>query len=1527
MAEYSIDIAAIKADLSGTENPVQQSVSAINVLYARQDAPVENTSSTFKYADELGFPYISSSDMPSGSKWLVYYQANLGSANDAAGSGMVKGTFCNTHASPSRGTTLLATGWYKCTGHGNPVMMNGGQVAGFLEYTSNGTDDLEWTFSSTAGSRVQLGGMQTIAIQTDGTNALTKDQDGGDYWHEEQVNALGKTNTSFEEVFSTTYTPATSGDFWLFVSSEISGISFQSLASVRVMVDGQQILGQWIREFRESREIATFVMSHRVALSGGVEHTITLEGRSAGGTPYVLYTRTRITIINLSVFGANSFTTEYLPSYITTDYPGWEPLVEIGNFDPVTDGEYVLAVGSAMVFRQVGAASMLRVVNENTGAPLNDFAANSEYFTASPDANVIISGGIEMIGAPNTYRLYGAGEAGYDSYQPQGYPNWPASLMLLSLTRVTSPTSVTVSGGEYMDISLYKEIPGGDLDAPANADQSVTTTAIGNLSYVPPSGIVPAHPRLWVTPERRAYWAANVGGSDWNNMQADSHWGDYGFHYALKWLANGSSSDKALAIADIQNRYNNGGPMLNSYANPSSSWQGLRQSMRNWSLCYDWLYNEPEFTPTLKKFLEDLMCAAVYMLYHADRDATALIIYNNGGSNPSTGVAPYRTTTLQNFCSTYHYVAMMAGAALYPTPATFKWPPVTGQTINFELDYDYAGNKTRPDGSNPTYTEIMDWCRDRINDFIYPEWDEKWAGGWNEGIPYGTGCGRYQLETLAAIKHWNNEYTSGHSFLDNTTKYYTYSFMPRRELVTVPRGENGGDDGRWLQRENYFRHAYLMHSYLYNDPYSQYWLESGPLQQMDTGDVHEEVPFDFLAGNRNNAGEDYKLSWPTSYITPGGDRLFVSRSDWTDSAVHVSMCSGIHKRAHDHSDKGSVNIWKSVTPSGDSSGGFLVCDSQYFAKNLGDRVTSQYHNNWTMFEYAPLTDGSVEMRTDGWSMLQRVNPNRDDPEIDFSYSDDVYAYARANLGSSFATTKTHVAPYNAETVKSPIDDICQREVLHIKNGSYVVIYDRMRVVSPFIRSDTDFQARWHWGGQPTNVGGGVYRMDNAHGARAYQKIFNADAMSFEDMALTYPCYRQKVSHYMGTGAAWDLTVFEIPDTPSKANMTNTEVGPSGSIFLPGSMNTVTIKESSYINVAFSSEEDGSTPTTINYYVPKLGDSDQHYVCNLTPDQAYLITETDLGSGYFWYSLAETLDSNFVATSGGVVSFQPSEIDTQLSTPIRGSDTSIAFSHSGYVQEGSLSDGSDTSVAFYELGSLSYDGGGGSEFVSGYDYSLAFTETGDFPGDIFSDEVLGTSSRGRVLYTPPDPPPPRYSEKKIFRGNVAFYPNEDLGSVFFANEPTFDSESIILSDEDDNTFVRTYRQSDPPIPGVNKIPLSKISLGLDDPSGFNGRITSIKFVVRIRTAVVSGNLNPVLVCYLRNNSNVVLVQHNIELNDILYDVQEVESPVIPVSITTDEMRGCSIELRPRAEAYSPSYYLEISAVWVETAGKQSEKVIR
>ena len=389
------------------------------------------------------------------------------------------------------------------------------------------------------------------------------------------------------------------------------------------------------------------------------------------------------------------------------------------------------------------------------------------------------------------------------------------------------------------------------------------------------------HPRIWLTDALLADLRARAAANDreWVILKGDldarltgtildnagyvgGYWGTYAPSYALGYLVLKDSNpalaqqyaNKALTLMtslarDLQTRGDNLGGAANVM--PSSGY-AFRNYAIGLAIVYDWLYDYPDFTATLKtEFSQSL---------------NAFVDWCTTGCY-AVGTAP--PILINNFYPTYLLGAALTGYATY--------------------------------GDNPRAQEHIDNARNRFNTAVVPLYTGDAKGGDSpEGMSYGTETFWRLLAYLQTVKTATGEDLSATFPWSREVLFaYIHQLKPGRGTTS----DHGGWPGAYTGVP--YREAMQILSQLFRGTqegrFAQFWL-----QNLTRLFWQGEPWFNLLWYNPNASAESY-YNQPLSYLSPGTG-LITMRSAWTDTAVWASFKAGPCMNIQAPFDNGSFVI-------------------------------------------------------------------------------------------------------------------------------------------------------------------------------------------------------------------------------------------------------------------------------------------------------------------------------------------------------------------------------------------------------------------------------------------------------------------------------------------------------------------------------------------------------------------------------------------------------------------------------------------
>jgi len=1558
MAVFDTRISRVKVTASGPPANYTLGAGALDVLTSKPGTTYETTSTSYVNGVTNGLASLAAVDMPAGSTWLVFFQCQAGTYGDATSSQFRPGIQVYANGSIVAATTFRSNENYSINNQPSPVMIEGQPFVGAFEHVANGTSDIHFEVAALTGFRSQFGNSQLVAIRMDGANPLTKSQAGGDYWTAYQ--ALATAVTAATPILSTTFTPNEAGDYLLIACAE----EFCDTASdfgFSVQVDGVPVATEYWKDITSNTERFYPFIARKVSL-GASQHTITVHGRTTTGA--VGFSDTRIILLRLDAFTAWSWVQDTVqsPDYatVTSTYPVFEESCAI-NHTPY-DAEKALVLASGCWRRSDKYSTLMQVRNTTTNQVLGGYTALANRVTPTTDFCSLSCFGVDTLTTPMRYAVDVSGEPG-GTASPYSEVLWPTELFVISLDLNTGPayTLIEPKTNEEITSSIWTEAPGGDLEGPIGGFGNVKIDGITSLTYVPSVGRPPIDfPRLhFYNNDRRQHVLDHVSalgggsnelGDEWaritGTVASTKYW-----EMAAKAYITQTSADIATATTLLDTHLHQNS--LKYYIYGPKPWPdsgneyGLRA--RRLAMTYDMLMALGAMDANLEVRARNCLMGAMYGTINANKSNTGNTLGYGG-----VAIQPKDAWAL-NTPSNNHYLGRTYGFAY---TITVLWDYIVGKTSTVVFQYnppavgddgstwDYYSpdapttrqfDFTLPLDGDRVHTDAWEFFQRRLETQAFPAngnypggfWHDMSADAtWEEGSHYGNRasvgaiCEIIRILRDANIRDYSSEFTSNIGDTIKSTIYLSTPEVDPSNPVLVTRG----DDAQSLSIGDKDRIGILRGvCALYPNGSAEtrrakYWLDTvhADLADTDSESLLDELifqRFDITPLNYTTEG------LPTSAFF-GGFGTLASKSDWTTNGVSAWFFSQNWNTTgddHMHEDSNGLLIYckgwllrdaVANKPSGSPYYPLTIDHNTLLLSNLtyNSYPTGQAaRNSSSSFVTEPLDGYMGKVARYSWSSA-------------FAYGQgDMQHGYYAKSGSSAPSTKPHNA-YNYKRV----NDIFTREFFHLKDLNLIVLYDRARLIPPFSTIGTTAQIKgvFQYGTAPSFWDSSTVKVTNAGGGVLYRK-FMTTANNVNVVAGTYDGYREE----------WEWPVAASVNDATKAygsGMVALQAGLAASL---GTMvpteavsstyaQGITVKDpGNYRHIIFAKSEDATYPTSFTYAVHKNSSADVHYVCNLTPGQEYYVTESLVSGTTYQYTVTESFNQA-AADSGGVLRFTPGTVYDSFRT------TEIIYA-SGLL--GTY----DPMITWQN--SLTYTGPITGETFSATErigqnkndpriHNIRESNIMSVGADIDEDSptTVVVSSKGTLSYTPGPNEIPPFREKKIFRGSVAFYPNSTILSYFFYTDPFGQQLHTVLGDEDDSTSVITF----PPRNGVSLVPYSEFRVGLDDPAGFNGRITSIVFKARLTQADIGNIGQPELwFSLIRQSPFAAVASAKLSIPFVPEGwPEELTSVAIPVSITTEEMAGCYLSVRPRAKIYRDNYKVAIASVWVETGGKLNEKVI-
>lgn len=788
-----------------------------------------------------------------------------------------------------------------------------------------------------------------------------------------------------------------------------------------------------------------------------------------------------------------------------------------------------------------------------------------------------------------------------------------------------------------------------------------------------------AHPRIWFTnpdgsdngrlgylqtkPMPGAIWTTNT----WQRWQ-----------YVMKWKVTGAAGDLTNAITQVDALL--AMTLQNVLADPDpANADGLymRFHLRNLGWAYDVLRGAPgssvetqmtSGSPSRRERLLNTIQAFIYVFFNQDQTnaagTTARAMYSIPIKTWQSDEGPWSNHfDAQTLSATYAAVTTYGDNG-----ATFKYDEALGgggygSDTTMSLPFNCDGvSSTHYTGA----TAMWDWLTARLPAFVTPALSSDMAGGnMCEGVPYGTACWYHLVEAMCLLRGCGFTYLTDYSCFNDAILFHIYQQQPGQSVynnigdMTNARGTSPLGQATKNEAPVAAIHRFLMlllaeacggqFDALYfsqsNAPYAQHWINTRYL----TWDTTDYKPFEFLWWDMrtpNPLRPDTDWTSLPLYRLSSGMGFVNSRSSWSDDAISVNFNCWQKYMEHQHADCNQVTIYKGPPV---VEGIYAVSTKNWLTMDATttraqkDDWDSVVHNTYTLFVPGFTTSTGCNQRYREFSRTGTTGT------IARFCGSPTFVYAQGKDDNCYGQPPGGGVAQNGDR---SVSDKFTREMVHVLPG-FVITYDRLRLKSAYIGATSTAQARWHYPANPAVIDSltGVTRMDTGIN-RLFRRTLLASpgavgqiVSEATDPDIAAPnTWREQITLNMDSahsGYGCYCNVFEAT-LQSQSAMTAMQATPiNGSPHTPGTMEGVTIKTSPYWqHVLFSGAQDASTPSTIDYYVPKQDSNDLHRVFNLTPSTAYVVEETPLTGGLYRYTLTPNVYGRTSANSAGVAEFNP-----------------------------------------------------------------------------------------------------------------------------------------------------------------------------------------------------------------------------------------------------------------------------------------------
>jgi len=1519
--------------------------------------------STADFADhytytQLALCGIPGSDLPVGSRWLVFF--NCAGGNSTAGFSVRVHCIQGTNVSNRK---LSAT---QHTAHGGTDSMDGGSCNGFVDLVSDG-GPIQFILHNISGGTAYWGGMNIVAVPlpTDvllPTNALIENTD---YWSASQPTyntdadnvdgnlsvllEAGSTPGYFDLLTKVVTAPETDKYVVLAMTSARTNTSGNGFTEARLEENGV-ILGQTMQhQFTNSNNRRPYVWLKERSYTKNQVVTLTLRGKESvsglSGSAGALrtYNQPRIFVFRSKAFyayasGAGSSS---IATTLPNTYPGYNTTLTV-PFTPyrTEEAEHALILSNIVCARTNTGAQASRTKDNWSTEPMGDFTGSGNTQTNVNDRDSLFSFAAPLVNFERDFIQETTPKGG----ESAGLTVGDAAMVVIGLTKnpalIGGPTLYTLNikmnnPGQGSNSGVGNEVNGGGTDFPKLIHETSTATENFTYSVTPDQGfnIPSTHPRLWFNGnDRKAYLqsrkAANAAQwTEWVNVSGnissrgtDTGNPDYpeSWERVLLWMTTGLDSDLTKVRNSMTDML---GSSLDELMGQADGLE-VRFTQRRAAIYLDWLsgkfYSDgvtPAITATEQAKLRNLLLI------------TTGLVYNYGaysaiwpGKNPDWKAAG-RSSTYNN-----HYNAKMLGAcyaalALYgEQPATMTWPYNTGTVYQFSLVFN-----------NVTYTNLWDWFKAKLDGELMLTLDSEFPGGMlEEGTRYGMASLKHNAEMWCLLHQTANlNYVASHPTLQNALKTVLYIQQPGNKQMINFGDQSTPSNGAYVEAQQ--RLIILFWSEFAPGiwyEYSQYWINT--VYTNFNGDS-EYDGYNFMCYRHDRPATNWAGNIDKAYRALGTG-FSNSRSDWTDNAICVNLMGRHRFEEHGHCDIGDLQIYRGPFDP-DKLNSWQLMDAANVTFGNGSWPLSN-HNCYYIENPANPT---------GWQQYRVGDaPLGSDPprptQDRFYNGNPTYVYMRTEGNTAYWTTGLpNTSGVRGDLVQ--LADIFHREVIHVLPG-YVIVYDRMRALGA--TSSWYATLNWHNINNTAGVPAPYSIVDN-NGRRRFR------ITSYSNVVPTYARiqntdlgfssgWREQQKFPLGLGWLQHATVFHCTVTTTPT-MVSTE-SPPASIYNLDDWNyrAVSIKEGAvWKHFVFSAAQDGSAPTIPAYYVTKLNDNDQHVIVNLKPGMYYLVTQSPgiTAGGYTKYTLAESLiPVKYSANSQGVLEFTPSGLGSQTitATPLLIVDPTSTHFTGGEFSFVAFSDFVRVRTITSPGTTESSDGSTFQRIPAGVTgVSVNIKMVGPSPGSastvtkkvikVIKSGGSGSSSAGSSFIKSSIYADAGVKAEKIIQPPKPFiWPNGDLAAFYVTPSPNDAQHWSKMRDENDDTY-STFNDAAHMAGAV-------LEFSLDDLQGFYDRVNTIRFIMRVRE-FSGAAINPVLVVKLLQPNKVPIAQYNYPLFTWPGSPSvTLLSPSFNINVSSADFAGCSLKLEPRATSYGGNYTLRMAAAGLEVLSAQNrEKVIQ
>jgi len=757
----------------------------------------------------------------------------------------------------------------------------------------------------------------------------------------------------------------------------------------------------------------------------------------------------------------------------------------------------------------------------------------------------------------------------------------------------TTPFGVTLDAAAYPQGFYTLEAVGRDRAGEVLESATVT---VFTQNETAPGAIPSAHPRLVLIDGRLeelrslACYDANgnpVPGctrtsqasqffSFMNNESEEAE----AWHWALLYMITG---DEAAAVQAIERADELVACSFTCVARSHGQFLYIRDYMRSVALVYDWLHDR--LTPQQKHDYISYMNLMLLLTWN--EDDFAYNIYDTDDwmtSNP-----------MNNFFYTYllatTYVALATDGENH---GTFDY-----QGVTYDVYYMMEGR----DDDSDRYTDAYQFLLAKINQQMLPSLDTRGkGGGWFEGENYGRASKRHLFEALLLLKQtagldlFNNP---AHPFCRQAFYYELYSIQPGDD-VYYP----GGDQPSVAQApvRGYSRHFMLLIAEAMKgtveSEYAQYWCNHVLL---DLDDIDTMIPWDFVLYRPELPQLDHKTSLPTNYLAEAAGWAH-SRSDWSNTAVSVTMVSADRIEGHQHRDQNSFVINKGGNNWRD---GWVLTDVMPFSEENPD---------WTQAHNTLLVDDTAQRYGTGTGKVLKYDAQPG------------YVYAVGDAADAYYTNPGHYGHGDDKMLQ-----VFQRELVHIL-PQYIAVFDRVVPLPAF--ADAVVENLFHYPYNKPAVSADTIT-ETLGAARLFHKIVlpATPALNWVDEASSgHDTWRLELQDATVRSSYLFMNVFQATASTVTA-MTPTDRIASQD----GNMTGAVIKDAVQHHVImFSADPSGATPTGSIIYEVGANNPSSHKLFDLAASTGYRV---DVARNVAGYQITVAAGGEHMTTAAGVLTFE------------------------------------------------------------------------------------------------------------------------------------------------------------------------------------------------------------------------------------------------------------------------------------------------